>query len=1366
MKLRARRSVSKYKRLSFGLAALMLVVQPMQGVIADRVASAVSDPNRPHVKLVSRTSDSVTIDFVNPTQNEFTFDYRVDGEASVGYRSELGDLAIKEGPLAGQPFNPRWHEVQPEKGSSIQKTINATEKVEVRLAHGAEQKWYFDWQTFNVLLGAPTGLKTITPTSANIDVTNGFTKVNYIRNSWNPVEGATSYNYEFMKPVGLPTYSRNITNTQIEGEFHNASSPNGLYGFRVQAVDGDGVVGEWSDLSSVTYDTTPPEINHVAPLAGTTIGRVASFEFETTDLLSGVRNVNLHLMQGNDTKRIVELKQDGSTKRWYAANVDLNSLANGEYAIVSRSTDKVGNTQFVNSNHGKITLDKTRPTVALVTPATTVVKGKLNVQVDANDDVRGLQSITANIYKDGTLVKSSSSSVSGTSASHSATFDLPDGTYAVRYNARNSLGNISETKNFTVNIDNTAPKVSNIRYEKIINGNIGGEFKIIVDAEDIHSDVKLDKKYTWARVHLGDKEWSYAFSKVEGEEKTYEATINTFDFVKVNNFAPGANITLRFADSLLNGSSAKPKDIQDIGVDNSGPDYKDSNVKTGDFIGIDSSKVFTVNFHDHTGVKSAGLTLINSNTGKQEGVTLSQNDDGSWSGDMSAVFAKLGDGVYNTNIRPVDLFGRPRSNTSSVKNVTVDTAKPTLKLNLNRKTYATPGDVVGAVQNPELEAFDTNFDRIVLYRADGTPTGNVWADAYDGKNRRAQVGFLKEGAYYAVAFDKAGNQSEEFHFTVDKTAPVASINVQSPAGTGDLHRDTVHVTGVVDSTELNMKSHWFEITNPDGSLSYSLDFTTSKLTYSFDLDTSKGDGQYKIRYVATDKAGNRNDDPNYSDPTIRTITVDNTAPEININSFVGDKTLGIFSELSLGYYDINKVAYAQFNDGKIHDFGDAVWSNTDAVWANRSWTGVTEGLNKVDLYDVAGNKSSFTFTIDADAPATPIIGGFTQNDDDRTILNVPSGSLVNTNGTSPNSTHMLWNKKDYNLDHIQAIRYSYKLPGAEVFKLGGVVKKSEQPQNFHTAWVGGVFSKHGDSEYQFKVQIQGVNGLWSDLSSPVSLTYDSTDPETTIIVSEIKDGKFTISGEAKDNLALKEVYVELFNKDTNTKVDDGITRDLTLQNDWSITYDITELLEGNYAAHAIVYDMAGNRGETEWTAIFSIVKETTEEEDIHNPEDVIPEATENILENTLPVNNQNTSTVNISEQPAVLGAQTDNGNSSTNDDNADSTKSEETDKENSEVLADQDDKTSWSAVNAILSGVTAIMGAITLFGFFTTSSEDRRTGLRAISVIIGIGAVVALLMIEDFSLKMGFVNIWTTLFALAAIVQAIMLANIREADEG
>lgn len=756
------------------IAVFALVVQPMYGLVAERVANAVSDPNLPHINLVSRTSDSVTIDFVNPTQNEFTFDYKVDGEGPVGERSELGDSAIKEGPLAGQKFNPRWHEVHFEKNSSIQniqKTINATEKVEVRLAHGAEQKWYFDWQTFNVLLGAPTGLKTITPTNANVDVTNGFTKFNYIRNSWNRVEGAVSYNYEFKKPEGYSTYKRyGTTATQVEGEFHNASSPNGLYGFRVQAVDSDGVAGEWSDWSSVTYDTTPPEINHVAPLAGTAIGRVASFEFETTDPLSGVRNVNLHLMQG-DTEKIVELKQDGTTSRWYATNVDLNSLANGDYDIVSRSTDNAGNTQTANSNHGKITLDKTRPTVTLVTPATTVVKGKLNVQVDATDDVRGLQSITANIYKDGALVKSSSSPVSGTSASHSATFDLPDGTYVVRYNARNSLGNISETKEFTVSVDNTAPRVSNIRYEQIINGNIGGEFKILVDAEDVYSDVNLDKKYTWARVHLGDKEWSYAFSKVEGTEKTYEAIVNTFDFVKVNNFAPGANITLRFADSLLNGSSAKPKDIQGVGVDNSGPDYKDSSVKTGDFIGVDHPKLFTVEFFDHTGVKSAGLTLINSATGKQDGITLSQNDDGSWSGDMSSVLAKLGDGVYNTNIRPVDLFGRPRSNTTSVKNVTVDTVKPTLKLNLDRKAYALSGDVVGAVQNPELETFDANFDRIELYRDDGTPTGNVWTGAADGKNRRAKVDFLKEGAYFAIAFDKAGNQSEEFHFTIDNTAP-------------------------------------------------------------------------------------------------------------------------------------------------------------------------------------------------------------------------------------------------------------------------------------------------------------------------------------------------------------------------------------------------------------------------------------------------------------------------------------------------------------------------------------------------------------------------------------------------------------------
>lgn len=104
-----------------------------------------------------------------------------------------------------------------------------------------------------------------------------------------------------------------------------------------------------------------------------------------------------------------------------------------------------------------------------------------------------------------------------------------------------------------------------------------------------------------------------------------------------------------------------------------------------------------------------------------------------------------------------------------------------------------------------------------------------------------------------------------------------------------------------------------------------------------------------------------------------TFIYDNTAPTISIsNSFGGDTANNVYREVSFGYYDANKVVRAVFNGTTTHDFGDAMWSNTDTVWQNRSRTGVQEGQNTVDLYDLAGNKTPLSFTIDNTAPTVTI----------------------------------------------------------------------------------------------------------------------------------------------------------------------------------------------------------------------------------------------------------------------------------------------------------------------------------------------------------------------------------------------------------
>lgn len=103
--------------------------------------------------------------------------------------------------------------------------------------------------------------------------------------------------------------------------------------------------------------------------------------------------------------------------------------------------------------------DTTRPEVVLNAPTDNAVVNKLEIIVSATDN-RDLSKIVANIYQGGKLVKSTQTKASGTSATHTASVDLPDGVYQIRYNARDSAGNLSRTHTANVTLDTVLPEAT------------------------------------------------------------------------------------------------------------------------------------------------------------------------------------------------------------------------------------------------------------------------------------------------------------------------------------------------------------------------------------------------------------------------------------------------------------------------------------------------------------------------------------------------------------------------------------------------------------------------------------------------------------------------------------------------------------------------------------------------------------------------------------------------------------------------------------------------------------------------------------------------------------------------------------------
>ena len=253
-------------------------------------------------------------------------------------------------------------------------------------------------------------------------------------------------------------------------------------------------------------------------------------------------------------------------------------------------------------------------------------------------------------------------------------------------------------------------------------------------------------------------------------------------------------------------------------------------------------------------------------------------------------------------VRAIDGAGNVSPWSTSVHYYYDHTAPSSVVTSLNN------GDFIKANAQGNLVVTGTATDNLALNRVQvqlltsahgavvGVPVGSM-SLVGTGMNADWQTSFNVHNlnGQYVVSVksvDMAGNVEGAYYinFIIDTVAPqVESVKINNVALPSNRYfRTTVNVTATVESSEANMKSHWFEITGPNGYDS----FITTGLneggnSYGFAWDTTGLTGQYSIRYVATDQAGNRSDDPNYSNPYIVTVNLDNTAPVGQLNTIAG-----------------------------------------------------------------------------------------------------------------------------------------------------------------------------------------------------------------------------------------------------------------------------------------------------------------------------------------------------------------------------------------------------------------------------------------------------------------------------------------------
>lgn len=259
-----------------------------------------------------------------------------------------------------------------------------------------------------------------------------------------------------------------------------------------------------------------------------------------------------------------------------------------------------------------------------------------------------------------------------------------------------------------------------------------------------------------------------------------------------------------------------------------------------------------------------------------------------------------------------------------------------------------------------------------VYTTNAKPTSNISDSVYWWRVR---------------AVDSGGARSQWsplWKLTIDNTAPVASLTSTGTGLVAGYYRGNVIVTGTVGSKEKNMASHAFVVTRPDGTLVSTGQIVDPTLTRTYAVDTSVGDGVYRVKYTATDKAGNA------STPVETSFTVD-TAPPSAGPALTGDAvrymrpgavTRSWAASLSSDAYAYHYKSFKSYNDAANnlettdHYFAYTWTANSQSTYSLVSETGTSERVfyYRVAALDKAGNKTwsdqIYSVTVDATAPVS------------------------------------------------------------------------------------------------------------------------------------------------------------------------------------------------------------------------------------------------------------------------------------------------------------------------------------------------------------------------------------------------------------
>lgn len=383
------------------------------------------------------------------------------------------------------------------------------------------------------------------------------------------------------------------------------------------------------------------------------------------------------------------------------------------------------------------------------------------------------------------------------------------------------------------------------------------------------------------------------------------------------------------------------------------------------------------------------------------------------------------------------------------------------------------------------------------------------------------------------------------------------------------------------------------------------------------------EGPWQFRVRAVDALGNTS-----AWATSSILIYDHTAPTDTIDTPVDYVNTTLPFTISGTYHDINGTTI-QSGVGRLHIYISANGhtlanpfivnsSQLNSASGTYTYTLTQSDLNKLVtelnlqngqqftikawVYDRANNwtHTDKTFTVDTTAPAKPVITN---------PLNRPN--LIQQQWFKTTPILNKWNAvtQDVNGDpeNMGSYQIAYQYDDGHTFS-GSTCSATT---TINGNWVGcrdvngtqrnhipGLNEEGGVTIWVRAIDVAGNVGAWSD---PVHYFYDHTAPNTTLNISSVVNGQFTVSGTSTDNLALNRVYVQLV-KDSSPRCGGTTVHFISIpfstSSPWSVNYDIASLYNvnattslcgpGNYRATAAVTDMAGNTYQLPWSTTFVV----------------------------------------------------------------------------------------------------------------------------------------------------------------------------------